>query len=241
MSNIFWNIHLIVSRLQRDEIQPIWSVPVKFHENRTKIQETTALLRMCIEIFFNKAFLPDFARYGHSALTKLIDARKISFLFYFDRIYHISKSFSAILTFWKIRPLGGAEVARPPPVPLGGASFASTKGPIFQNFRIAWKLSDMISSIKISKKPLFSRIDELGQCWVAMTSKIWEKKPCWKNFEQRLPLEGWARPRRRKTSALKSTQLKWRQWSPFQNRVLSSPPPVISAREMVLTRRARTL
>ena len=130
MSNSFWNIHLIVSRFLGDEIQPIWSKCVKFHENQTKTLETTAFLRKCIEIIFNKAFFPDFAHYGHLALTKLIDARKNMIFLLILIEFIISESFNAILKFGKIHPLGGAWVARS--LPRGGASSPPSGGEFFQ-------------------------------------------------------------------------------------------------------------
>ena len=57
ISKISWNIQPIVSPLQHDKIQPIWSKSTKFHDIPTKSLDLAANLRKCIEFFFNRAFL----------------------------------------------------------------------------------------------------------------------------------------------------------------------------------------
>ena len=171
MSNSFWNIYLIVSRFVGDELQPIWSKCVKFHGNRTKILETTALLRMCIEIFFNKAFFPDFAHYGLSAPS--VREKKMIFLIILIE-FIISESLKAILKFWKIRPLSA------PPEGAGGPLQLLREGEFFEiseslsNFQIWWIRS------KWSRKPSFFAH---RWCWEAIISKIGEKSLVEKNFD----------------------------------------------------------
>ena len=153
MSNSFWNIRLIVSRLKHDEILPIWSKYVKFHGNRTKILETASLLRKYIEFVFNKTFFLDFAHYGHSALTKLIDARKNIIFLLISTEFTISESFNAILKFWKIRSLQGGEGC--PSKGRGAGHSGSSERENFSKFQDRFQTFRYDYSIKMIKKTIF--------------------------------------------------------------------------------------
>ena len=179
MSNSFWNIHRIVSWLELDKLQPIWSECVTFHENLTKILKTTALLRKCTDFFPTRLFSRIWLIMTDQAHRC---AKKDCCLAHSDQINHIWK-FQSDSKILKNSPLEGGRDGSPSG--RGGRpTQALREDAFFKNLRIALKLSDMINSIRMSKKTIFfSRIDALGQWWEAIMRQIREKSLVGKKFD----------------------------------------------------------
>ena len=179
MSNSFWNIHLIVSRFVRDEIQPIWRVckiSWKSNENSGNDSTFTKVNRN----FVQQGFFPRFCSLWPLSIVKAHRcAKKDGFLDYFDRIYHIWK-FESDSEILKNSPPQGGEGR---PSGRGGRPLRLLRrGRTFRNFRIAFKLSDMINSIKMIKKTIFFAHRWACSVLRGHNEQNRGKKPCWKKF-----------------------------------------------------------